>query len=155
MGERPKKTAFESALGYLSLRDAPLKTIREYLQKKGFSQEEIEGAAEKLMEHGIVKEGEYAKRFVETHPSAGPRLLRQKLRQKGLSDEDTRAALEEIGPEEEAERAFKLLCKKLGEAPSAEALQKGAQTLLRRGFSYAAARSAAKRLGDETLFEEE
>ncbi|MDR3084717.1 MAG: recombination regulator RecX [Christensenellaceae bacterium] len=155
MTKKSEKTAFQTAIGYLSLRAAPLKTIREYLQKKGFSPEEIEAAAEKLVEHGIVKESDYAKRFVETHPSAGPRLLRLKLRQKGLSDEDTRAALDEISPEAEAERALALLRKKLGENPAPEALQKGAQALLRRGFSYAAARSAAKLLGDEALFEEE
>lgn len=143
--------ALQTAMAYIGEGMRTTLQVREYLFKKGYSGHEISEAVDRLYEYRLLNDEEYARRFIECHPSSGRMLLRQKLAQKGIDRDTAAQAAQEIDPEQEVERALILLKQKLrGDPPyEREVLYKAMQAVQRRGFPYQAVRAAAQQLKAE------
>ena len=143
----------------LSLLDYSAKTRQELtkkLQAKGYLDEVIEAVADRLTENRLLDDKYIAERLVQGAGSRGIYAIKQKLRQKGISEEDADAALSEISDEEQAEAAYneavRLSRRYAGLEPRAYKA-KLSQALARRGFTWDSIESALARLNSEDDFD--
>ncbi len=134
MEDRRAGEARKKALKKLLVRDRSEKELREILRREGFQEAETEDAVEYVKSFGYVNDRRYAENYVM---SAGRKKSRSALRsfllEKGISEEDTEAALAEL-PGDEGELIRELLGKKAGEP------RKMDEKELRRVFGYLARR---------------
>lgn len=96
-----------------------------------------------LKDLGLIDDSGYASSFIHTTLIGGPKsklLIRQKLRQKGISDEIAQKAIEqELGDYDENEAALTIAKKKyklVKQLPILKAKQRVADFLRGRGFSW-------------------
>ena len=136
--ESEVKRAFEKASDYLSVRMHTKKELFEKLLKKGYQTEVISKAIEKLEEYHFVDDGMMAKEYILQNSKYSKRMLENKLRAKGVSNEIVKDTISERSEEEEF-----LLCKCHAEKyvnsrdmQKEGAVQKMVASLLRKGFSY-------------------
>ncbi len=98
------------------------------LSRKGVPEEVAERLLTRFEEVGLVDDAAYARAWVQSR-QAGKGLARRalalELRRKGVGDEDARAALDEVDPDDEVETARVLVRKKL---PSAARLDRPTAT---------------------------
>lgn len=105
--------AFEKAANYLGARPRTKKEIRVYLAGKGYSDEVINAAVDKLCEYGYVDDAEYCRQYVSAYSRKfGSRRIETDLRSKGVDFNLIEDALEELGEQSEEIRriAEKYLC---------------------------------------------
>lgn len=152
--KKKKKTAMEMSMGYLTQKMRTENEVRRYLNGKEFEETQIDETIDRLKAYGFIEDLSYAKRFIETHPSSGKRMLNQKLRQRGISADTLSQALGEVSPEQEGENAYLLLQKKLKGETGRENMQKAMQSVMRRGFSYEAVKSAVMRINNQIDLED-
>ncbi|GIV97987.1 MAG: regulatory protein RecX [Herpetosiphonaceae bacterium] len=82
--------AYEAALRFLEARPRSEREVRARLQRRGFPDDHIEAALERLRSLGLVDDSAFARFWVENrqaHRPRGVQALRQELRQKGVDDE--------------------------------------------------------------------
>jgi regulatory protein len=139
-----------SALNFLSFRPRSRREIEGHLRKKKVEIETAQAAIERLERAGLIDDREFARFWVEnrqTFRPRGTRALQAEMRQKGLDSEVIDGALENLGDEEEtAYVAGRKKAHSLRAADEGEFFRKMLGFLQRRGFPYAAAAPAAKRL---------
>lgn len=146
-----KTRALEKAAGYVAKSLKTKRQVKDYLVKKGFSDELAWECVDKLKEYGYIDDEEYAKRFIEsTAKTQGLKLMQYKLMQKGVRKEDIFAGAEK------AEAAFGDSAARLAEKymrnkdPIKENYAKLYRYLIGKGFSYEEADFAVKSVkGDE------
>ena len=111
--------------------------VKDYLVKKGYSEETVWYAVDRLKEYGYIDDKEYSKRFIEsTSKTQGKRLIEYKLMQKGVKKEDIAAAYESAETDENA--SARALCEKYlrYKEKSKENVLKAYKYLIGKGFSY-------------------
>lgn len=94
----------EKALRYLSFRNRSVKELRTFLLGKGYDPEVVSRTLTRLEEVGLVDDRAFAKAWAEVRVKSkgmGERLLEHELRQKGITKEIIRGAVEGLGEEEE------------------------------------------------------
>lgn len=95
--EDSRKYAFSTALHYVTYKQRTEKEVRDKLRQKGVDGAAIEEALEKLREYGYVDDEAYAALYAEElNVKFGKRMIRQKMKLKGISDELITCALENI-----------------------------------------------------------
>lgn len=105
---------------------------------------------DRFTEVGLIDDAAFARQWVESrHRSRGlaPRALAQELRRKGVADEDTSAALEQIGEDDQRAAARALVEKKLRSMRGLEpqvATRRLAGLLARKGYSAGLAFSVVR-----------
>lgn len=135
-GEMSK--AYQAALHYLNYKMRSEKEIREHLAKKDYA--EIDAVIERLREHRLINDMEYAKSFVRTNyklKTEGPKKIERSLYAKGLSPEEIAYGLEEYSDEDQLENAKKLTEKTLKRQrnkSNREIEQKIKEQLMIKGF---------------------
>ncbi|SFC72571.1 regulatory protein [Alkalibacterium subtropicum] len=135
-GEMSK--AYQAALHYLNFKMRTEKEIREYLAKKDYS--EIDAVIERLREHRLIDDKEYAKSFVRTNyqlKTEGPKKIERSLYAKGLSPDEIAYGLEEYSDDDQLENAKKLTEKTLKRQrnkSNREIEQKIREQLMTKGF---------------------
>ena len=144
----------EAAMRFLSARPRSEREVRQRLARHGYPTELVDPVIERLRGQNLVNDGEFAQFWVEqrqAHRPRGARLLKQELRQKGLSVDVATEALSDSG--NEAENAYRAAAKR---AVTLRALDEftfrrrlGA-FLQRRGFGYQTSAAAVSRLWAET-----
>src|SRR5688572_26232861 len=75
------------AQAILSRRDHAEAEVRGKLKQKGFAEPQIEGAVAWLKQHRLLNDEAFARMYVENtlrFKPTGPRLLTQKLKQRGV-----------------------------------------------------------------------
>jgi regulatory protein len=103
----------------LRLLEAAPRTTKELatrLRAKGIPDDVAEEVLTRFADVGIVDDALFARMWVDSrHRSRGlsGRALGQELRRKGITDEDAKAALEELDPDEEVATARSLVRRKL------------------------------------------
>jgi len=123
------------------VRDRTEREIRSALAKEGITTPEVvDEIVGTLRRQGYLDDRRLASHFVQytvKHKPSGPRLLRRKLREAGVSDEIIDAEIREaIPPEREREVAEELARKKLrGVKDREKAVRRIHGFLARRGFS--------------------
>lgn len=141
--ESEKSQAIAKAVDYVSNTLKTKKQVREYLIKKGFEQDAIKYAVDKLIEYGYIDDGEYSKRYIEsTGKTQGKHLLAYKLMSKGVRKDIIEQAYE-VAENNSQQNAILLAEKKLkNKEITKENISKTYRYLVSRGFSYEEAEQA-------------
>lgn len=151
------ETAHEKALRFLEPRPRSSMEIKQHLLKKKIAADVAERVIARLTDAGLLDDAAFAKYWVENREQFKPRAaraLRFELRRKGLSTTDITDAIGEIDESESAYRAGLARAQRWHDLEQREFLDKVGAFLVRRGFAYAVAKTAAKRLWDEQRAEE-
>jgi len=142
--------AHESALRYLDYRPRSIDEIRRHLKGKGFEPDVIDEVVERLADVGLLDDRVFARYWLDNRADfrpRGERALRQELRLKGVPDDVIVQVLAEGHSEDEAAyRAAAAQARKVRAADPVEFRRKVEAHLVRRGFSYDAARDATARV---------
>ena len=149
-------TETERTDGLKKAADYALKTlktkrqVKDYLLKKGYSEETVWYCVDKLKEYGYIDDKEYSKRFIEsTSKTQGRRLIEYKLMMKGVKKEDVAAAYERAETDDN-ENAKALAEKYLrNREKNKENVLKAYKYLIGKGFSYDQADYAVARFKEE------
>lgn len=130
-------SAFDRGLTYLEKNIKTEKGIREYLKGKGFLDESIDKAVEKLNEYGYINDESFADSYIRTYSNKkGKKLLKYELMAKGVSCEIIEKKLEEIDENEQAEACKKLFEKYIkNKTFDLKLKQKAFSYLFSKGFS--------------------
>lgn len=155
--EESFETAHEKALRFLEPRPRSAMEVKQHLLKKKMAADAIERVIVRLTDAGLLDDAAFAKYWVENReqfkPRAG-RALRFELKRKGLASDAITAAVGEIDEGDSAYRAGLARVERWRELDRRAFLDKVSGFLVRRGFVYAVAKDAAKRLWDERRAEE-
>lgn len=135
--ESEKSDALNKAAEYISKRLKTKREIKDYLLKKGYSEDIAWYCVDKLKEYGYVDDVGYSKRYIEsTSKTQGKRLVEYKLMMKGVRKDDIGAAFDEMDVQSK-ENARVLAEKHIkNKEVNKENLAKTYRYLIGRGFSY-------------------
>ena len=124
--------------------------LADKLAKRGVPDELAAGLLDRFAEVGLIDDAAYARQWVESrHRSRGlaPRALAQELRRKGIDDEDSKAALEQIDEADQRAAARALVDKKLRSMRGLDhqvATRRLAGLLARKGYAAGLAFSVVR-----------
>ncbi len=151
-GQDDRERAYQQAMLFLSYRPRSESEIRQNLSKHEFSKDVIEQTLERLRENRLADDGQFARAWVENRNTFRPRsrrALQIELRQKGLSDEAARSALEGLDEEALAYSAGLKKARRLQSEEWSEFRKKLSEHLTRRGFPYTVTASVVSRSWNE------
>ena len=135
--ESERAEAVQKAADYALKTLKTKRQVKDYLTRKGYSEETVWYAVDKLKEYGYIDDTEYSRRFIEsTAKRQGRRLTEYKLMAKGVKKEDIALAYENAETNDfENARA---LCEKYlkNKETTKENVLKAYKYLIGRGFSY-------------------
>jgi regulatory protein len=152
-GDRAEAT--RAALTYLQRRARSEHETRAKLESKGYSAEIITQVLSRLREASLINDARFAKDWVQarSRKALGSRHIRKELRAMGVADVISNAALaslaepddplDEDSPQSYAIAYARRCLRKLAGKPDDVIKHKLIQSLMRRGFSYDDAKSAA------------
>ena len=151
--ENDEKLAFLMAVSYLEKYNVSAKGLKDYLYRKGFKKNNIESAVEKLKGYGYLDDRNFAKNYFESLSSSkGRRVIVNKLKEKGISQEIIDELLENVDDEDEEERA-RILAEKFAKnrENNLKNKQKCFAHLIYKGYDYSVAQKIVNDLfkGDE------
>jgi regulatory protein len=144
----PSGTAKDRALRLLTVRWRSRAELEQRLRRAGFEEDEVVAALGDLERAGLIDDQRFAQAVVADRAGrrlSGDREIRIALRQKGVADEVTSAALADAG--DESDRALALARKraaKLSGLDPGAAFRRLYGLLERRGFGSAVARDACR-----------
>ena len=124
--------------------------LADKLAKRGVPDDLATTLLDRFTEVGLVDDAAYARQWVESrHRSRGlaPRVLAQELRRKGVGDDDTKAALEQIDEADERIAARALVDRKMRSMRGLDhqvATRRLAGLLARKGYSSGLAFSVVR-----------
>lgn len=161
--EEQRERAYQQAMLLLSYRARSEAEIRQNLRKHNFSEVIIEETLERLRQDKLADDHQFARAWVENRSTFRPRsrrALAMELRQKGLSEEATRTALEGVDDEALAYEAARKRATRLRGLERTEFRQKLSEFLARRGFPYSVIAPTVQRIwsemhGDTTTLDDE
>ncbi|MGW5382953.1 recombination regulator RecX [Nocardia sp. NPDC003963] len=143
--------AKEACLRLLAVRARSRAELAQRLSAKDYSPEVTEQVLERLAEVGLIDDADFARQWVRQRhgfSGKGRRALEQELRRKGVSQEDSAAALETVTPDDEYERATELVRRKLRSLPAGldreKAIRRLVGMLARRGYGHSVAYAVVK-----------
>jgi regulatory protein len=137
----PSEQAREICLRLLEVGPRTAADLAAALRKRGIPDDVADEVLTRFAEVGLVDDALFAKLWVDSrHRSKGlaRTALRQELRRKGVSDDDARAALDDLDPDEEVQTARSLVRRKLPATRglTAEArIRRLAGMLARKGYA--------------------
>ncbi len=141
--------ALETAANMLSRKPQSAKEIERALQKKGFDEDSVAYAVEKLIGLGAIDDENYAKLIARHYGSRGwgERRISEEFHRRGID----RAVADKVADEiaDPAETIDKLLIKRAGATPDEAQKRRVTAFLMRRGFQYDDIRAAWRRFGQE------
>lgn len=132
--------AYTKALKFLSYRPRSEKEIIDYLLKKGFEQLIISNVLALLREQNFASDKEFAQWWIEqrqTYRAKGKLIIKNELRQKGISEEIIQETLNASQDDYKTAKAyFKKSKKRFEHLTGDEYFQKATAFLQRRGFAW-------------------
>jgi regulatory protein len=132
------RTPRVAAMDYLARREHTRVELRRKLQKKGYEQEEIEQALDRLQKEGLQSDLRFAESFTEQRArnGHGPLKIRQELRIHGVGDVMIDDTLNSISVDWD-QQALAVWHKKFGRLPlDIKEKAKQQRFMLQRGFEY-------------------
>nr|WP_245797757.1 regulatory protein RecX [Corynebacterium frankenforstense] len=162
--EEAKAAVRERALGLLDQRARSRAELRGRLKDKDFDSDVIDAVLDDLAGAGLIDDAAFAREWVRQRASRrgkSRRMLDHELERKGVGAGERAAALDQIDPEDERERALTLARKKarsVREVPADrrerdKALRRIVGVLARRGFPEGMSLALARQALDERLGE--
>jgi len=139
-----EKTALVTAVDYLARQAHSEKKLREKLQRKGFPQEDIDAAIERLIERKYLDDADLcAQQFMYLYNESrySVRQIFVKLMQRGFDKELIRSAVPPDTAEREAAAAERVLAMKF---KPTDKKQKMMANLYQKGFSVDTAHAAVR-----------
>lgn len=111
--ENGKLSAFSRAVGYIEKSLKTQKQLQTHLKEKGFLQESIDDAVQKLKEYGYIDDKVYAENYIKTYKDKKGKIkLKFDLLSKGVAADVIEEALQEFVDEDEQYAACEKLLKK-------------------------------------------
>ncbi|HIY91635.1 recombination regulator RecX [Companilactobacillus sp. HBUAS56275] len=153
--------AYGDAVNYLSYQLRTEKEIKEYLYKKEYHKDAVEFSLKKLRELHYLDDDNYAKSFINTQlrtTANGPKIIEQKLVQKGVPNNIIQDKIAEIDQDILLENAVEFAGKqarKQKRASFQQMLTKIRQSLYQKGFNGEITNEAIKKLDLEVDEDEE
>ena len=144
--EKAYRAALDDAAKQLSYRGLSVQSLKEKLLKKGHAEDAVDYVIAWLIERHLLDDSRFAESAVHAYGRRGygQMRIRQELRRRGVSREDTENALEAFSADPHT--LHTLLDKKLkGDASDPKQVQKAIAFLQRRGFAWSDIREALKR----------
>jgi regulatory protein len=149
---RPKRSAYDKALGLLARREHSRKELKTKLRQGGYEGDEAAAALDRLGEQHYQDDDRFAEVLLRSRIAQGygPLRLRVELKSHGLADARIRELLDEAEVDWAASAAAQLR-RRYGGAGTADPAERTrrAQFLLRRGFAAATVRSVTHADVDE------
>jgi len=145
--------AYDSALHFLGSRPRSEREIRDRLARHEYDAYVVDRVIERLRRIKLVDDAAFAAYWVEqraTHKPRGARLLKQELRQKGVSQDVVTEALPVDDDEDGAYRAAQRKAVSLRALDERTFKQRLGGFLQRRGYGYETIRGVVGRLWTET-----
>jgi regulatory protein len=140
--------AFERAVEAIGRRERTLAELTDWLRARGFAEEEIAAAIERLIELGELDDERFARRYAEDKRELsgwGAERIREALMRRGIDRDLIETALESESRLDQVERAAGLLAGR-GPALATEAERARALAFLaRRGYELEVAHEAIRR----------
>lgn len=158
--EDEMKKALHMCYSFLSYRMRSEREVETYLKKKDIDEPIIAQVIEQLRKQQYINDLEFAKSYVRDKKrlsSKGPLLIQKELLEKGVSDSESRQALQEFPEDEQLEAAIAFISKKASQAKkeSHKALrQKLGLQLQQKGFTYEIIEAALQHLPEKKLEDE-
>ncbi|GAB3926398.1 hypothetical protein GCM10029976_021040 [Kribbella albertanoniae] len=149
-GSDPAQVARTILLDKLSGQPRTRAELADVLAERGIADEVADEVLDRFTEVGLIDDAAFATAWVESRHRGrglGKRALAQELRRRGVDDELSRDALEELEPEQEEETARALVRKKLRSMRSLDrqvAMRRLLGMLARKGYSGGMAMSIIK-----------
>ncbi len=146
--ENDGKLAFLMAVSYLEKYNVSKKGVKNYLKKKGIDKDAIDVAIIKLENYGYIDDRTFAKNYFETLClNKGKRVIIQKLKEKGISEEIISELMENIDDEGEEERALMLANKFVKNREyNTKNKQKCLAHLIYKGYDYSVAQKVVNQI---------
>ena len=144
-----EKTALVTAVDYLARQAHSEKKLREKLQRKGFPQEEIDAAIERLIERKYLDDADLcAQQFMYLYNESrySVRQIFVKLMQRGFDKELIRSAVPPDTAEREAAAAERVLAMKF---KPTDKKQKMMANLYQKGFSVDVSHAAVRNFTED------
>lgn len=146
--ESEKNSAFERAVGYLSIAPRAGKEIRKYLLDKGYDIDVVVATVEKLIAYRYIDDYAYAQSYIKSKSKKyGKFRIASELKQKGIDSETISELLDESGEDGIVEVARKYV-----KSHKSADVQKLKRFLAGRGFSWDAISSAVRHLDEDGAF---
>ncbi len=149
---KPRRTAYDKALGLLARREHSRRELKTKLRQGGYEGEETSEAIDRLGEQKYQDDDRFGEVLLRSRIAQGygPMRLRMELKTHGLSDARIRELLDAAEVDWNASAAVQLR-RRYGKAGVADAAERNrrAQFLLRRGFTAATVRSVTHAEVDE------
>lgn len=133
------KKALERAVWWLSKKDHSEQQLIKKLTDSAFTRSSAMQACEFLKAGNYLNDARLSENLVrQKMKSNSPRKIAMVLRQKGITEETARQALDTLSLEDELDTATRLACKYLGkkQLEPTEARRKCSAYLARRGFGW-------------------
>lgn len=153
---RQFRPALNYAVSLLAQRPFAEKELEQRMLRVGYRPVTCELVLFKLNKYHLLNDTEFASQWAAARAARklGPARIAQELRMKGVSVEDTEAALAEIDADDMRESAYAIARKgfrsaRPGEDPR-KTYQRVTAMLVRRGFSFDQARQAIRQIREET-----
>ena len=147
--QNERSEALNKAVAYISKYLKTKREVKDYLIRKGYSEEIAWYCVDKLKEYDYVNDTEYSKRYVESvSKNQGRRLVEYKLMMKGVKKQDIATAYDEstVDAKENAKAlAIKYLKNKEN---TKENKAKAYRYLIGRGFTHEEAGYALSYYGE-------
>ena len=149
---KPKRSAYDKALGLLARREHSRKELKTKLRQGGYEGEETTAAIDRLGDQHYQDDDRFAEVLLRSRIAQGygPVRLRVELKSHGLADARIRELLDETEVDWDASAATQLR-RRYGSAGTSDPAERArrAQFLLRRGFAAATVRSVTHADVDE------
>jgi regulatory protein len=139
---KPLSSPYEAAVQFLANRPRSVAEIRRHLRGKHYDDEAIDGAIDKLRAQRYVDDLDFAKYWVEQRSRfrpKGDRALVSELSSRGVARETIDAALGDLPPESESDRARRAIARQVRRWQSLEPAERKRKIhafLAQRGFGY-------------------
>ncbi|MGX7203947.1 recombination regulator RecX [Enterococcus pingfangensis] len=159
--EGKEDLGFQLALNYLSYQLRTEKELHTYLKDKEIEQADRKKIIERLKEINLVDDLIYSESYVRTQMrlgDKGPRVLQQKLKQKGVSDNNIQQALYLYEEDEQFQVAFHTAQKalrKFHRSSQREVRQKLQQLLMTKGFNGDISKSVLAEIDFSDILDQE
>ena len=142
--------AKQVATRQLSYRSRSSAELRQTLHQRGFPDQIIDDVIARFTELGYLDDADFARRWIQTREQLAPRgarLLRQELRQKGISADLAEEAIQEADLDdiESAARIAERRLPRMSDLDRDTKRRRLAAYLERRGFSYDVIRKIDRR----------
>ena len=142
--------ALSKAADYVSKSLKTKRQVKDYLLRKGYSEELAWEIVDKLKEYDYINDKEYSKRYIESvSKTQGKRLVEYKLMSKGVKKDDIEHAYTEtdINSKENAKIVVEKYLR--NKEKTKENIAKAYRYLIGRGFSYDEASFALSKVDDD------